>query len=127
MDRIDIHTEVPSVRFRELTDERRGEGSVDIKARVDLARGAQKERFKESGLFANANMNTRDIKKHCAVDRESKKILEFAVERLSLSARAYTRILKVARTIADLDGSGAINKDHISEAVQYRSLDRPVC
>ncbi len=126
LDRIDIHTEVPSVRFRELTDERRGEGSIDVKARVDRARDAQKERFKDAGVFANAHMSSRDIKKHCAVDLKSKSILENAVDKLSLSARAYTRILKVARTIADLDGSETINKEHISEAVQYRSLDRPV-
>ena len=81
LDRIDIHTEVPSVRFRELTDERRGESSIDVKARVDRAREAQKDRFKEAGIFANAHMSSRDIKKHCAIDLKSKKILESAVDK----------------------------------------------
>ena len=100
--------------------------SFDVKKRVDRARAVQKERFKSLKIFSNAAMASRHIKKFCALDDASKALLEKAVERLGLSARAYTRILKVARTIADLDGAVDINASHLSEAIQYRTFDRQV-
>jgi len=124
LDRIDIHSDVPAVRFKELSGERSGDRSEVVKARVDCARQRQYERFKERGIHSNAQMGTKDIKEHCALDAEGRKLLELAVERLGLSARAYTRILKVARTISDLDGTAAIETRHLSEAIQYRTLDR---
>ncbi len=129
LDRIDIHCDVPAVRFRELTGVSTGESSADVKARVNAARALQAERFrnKKKGLiFSNSAMSARDIKTYCEVGADSKRLLETAVERLGLSARAYTRVLKVARTIADLDGEEALKSAHISEAIQYRTLDRPV-
>jgi magnesium chelatase family protein len=124
MDRIDIHSDVPAVRFKELSDERCGDRSATVKERVDRAREKQAERFKDRKIHSNSQMNTKDIKEHCALDEECKKLLELAVERLGLSARAYTRILKVSRTISDLDGASVIEPRHISEAIQYRTLDR---
>jgi len=129
LDRIDIHCDVPAVRFRELTDISVGESSADVKARVNAARSIQAERFrrkKRKAIFSNSAMSTRDIKAYCEVSTDSKRLLETAVERLGLSARAYTRVLKVARTIADLDGEQRLKTSHISEAIQYRTLDRPV-
>ncbi|MDX1272402.1 YifB family Mg chelatase-like AAA ATPase [Bizionia paragorgiae] len=125
LDRIDIHIEVTPVPFEKLSDERKGESSVDIRKRVTLARSLQTERFKESlAVHYNAQMNTKQIRKYCVLDEASKGLLKTAMERLNLSARAYDRILKVSRTIADLEGVEAINGSHISEAIQYRSLDR---
>ncbi|MBW7957360.1 MAG: YifB family Mg chelatase-like AAA ATPase [Deltaproteobacteria bacterium] len=124
LDRIDIHCEVPAVRFRELSGSRSGETSADIKNRVDKARAAQAERFKGLGIYSNSRLTARLVRKFCESKGEVSKLLETAVERLGLSARAYTRVLKVARTIADLDGSEAILSHHVSEAIQYRSLDR---
>jgi len=129
LDRIDIHCDVPAVRFRELTGVSTGENSEVVKARVNAARARQAERFKKKKkglIFSNSAMTSRDIKTYCEVDTDSKRLLETAVERLGLSARAYTRVLKVARTIADLDGEEALKLAHISEAIQYRTLDRPV-
>jgi len=129
LDRIDIHCDVPAVRFRELTDISVGESSADVKARVNAARSIQAERFrkkKRGAIYSNSRMSTRDIKTYCEVDEHSKRLLETAVERLGLSARAYTRVLKVARTIADLDNEQSLKTSHISEAIQYRTLDRPV-
>lgn len=126
LDRIDMHCEVPAVRFRELTGTKAAEPSVDIKTRVDVARHIQTERFRGKKIFFNSRMGSRHIKKYCEVDGESKGLLEAAVTRLGISARAYTRILKVARTIADLDGVSSIEPHHVSEAIQYRTLDRPV-
>jgi len=129
LDRIDIHCDVPAVRFRELTDKSVGESSADVKARVDRARSLQAGRFgsgKSGTIFSNSRMGTREIKKYCEVSEDSKRLLETAVERLGLSARAYTRVLKVARTIADLDNEEALKTSHIAEAIQYRTLDRPV-
>jgi magnesium chelatase family protein len=125
LDRIDIHIEVTPVPFEKLSEERKGEGSVEIRKRVTAARELQTERF--SGLelvHHNAQMSTKQIREHCKLDGASMQLLKNAMERLNLSARAYDRILKVARTIADLENSEDVNGNHIGEAIQYRSLDR---
>ncbi|APQ18665.1 YifB family Mg chelatase-like AAA ATPase [Maribacter hydrothermalis] len=125
LDRIDIHTEVTPVPFEKLSEERKGEGSVEIRKRVTAARELQTARFEElENVHYNAQMNTKQIRQYCKLDEKSKSLLKNAMERLNLSARAYDRILKVARTIADLGGDAVLNGDHISEAIQYRSLDR---
>ncbi len=125
LDRIDIHIEVTPVPFEKLSEDRTGESSVDIRKRVTAARERQTERFAESNsVHYNAQMNTKQIRKHCELDEASKGLLKTAMERLNLSARAYDRILKVSRTIADLEGVVTINGSHISEAIQYRSMDR---
>ena len=125
LDRIDIHIEVPAVPFQKLADMKEGEPSKDIQARVQKAREVQLSRFnKSANLFANAQMESQDIKAHCGLDNESSELLRTAMDKLGLSARAYDRILKVSRTIADLDRKIKIDSGHISEAIQYRSLDR---
>jgi len=125
LDRIDIHIEVTPVPFDKLSEERRGESSVDIRKRVTIARDIQTARFSESQkIHYNAQMGVKQIRKYCALDDVSKELLKTAMERLNLSARAYDRILKVSRTIADLEGAESIKGNHISEAIQYRSLDR---
>ena len=125
LDRIDIHIEVTPVPFEKLSDERKGESSVDIRKRVTKARELQTKRFEDSEVVHyNAQMNTKQIRKHCKLDDTSMQLLKTAMERLNLSARAYDRILKVSRTIADLEGASSIQSSHISEAIQYRSLDR---
>jgi magnesium chelatase family protein len=124
LDRIDIHIEIPAIKYKELTDSKEAESSAAIKARVEKARAMQRERFKPEGIFCNAKMNTRLIKKHCALEEEAKELLKLAMAELGLSARAYDKILKVSRTIADLTGSEVIKPEHVSEAVQYRSLDK---
>ncbi len=125
MDRIDIHIEVPAVPFHQLSEKADGESSESIQLRVQEAREVQLSRFKKSdNLFANAQMESRDLKIHCGLDRESGELLKTAMDKLGLSARAYDRILKVSRTIADLDKKEKIDSGHISEAIQYRSLDR---
>ncbi|MCB0473483.1 MAG: ATP-binding protein, partial [Flavobacteriaceae bacterium] len=125
LDRIDIHIEVQAVPFDKLSDERRGEPSKAIRERVIKARELQTRRFEEvETVHYNAQMNTKQIRAHCALDEASKQLLKTAMERLNLSARAYDRILKVARTIADLDAAESVSSQHISEAIQYRSLDR---
>lgn len=125
LDRIDIHIEVTPVPFEKLSDDHKTESSVDIRKRVTAAREIQTKRFKDSDkVHYNAQMNTKQIRKHCKLDDSSMQLLKVAMERLNLSARAYDRILKVARTIADLEASENINGNHISEAIQYRSLDR---
>ncbi len=124
MDRIDIHVEVPAVPYKDLRGETDAESSEEIRARVTAARERQSERFKRTKIYSNAQMISRHIKKHCKIDETSCNILESAIDKLGLSARAYNRILKIARTIADLDGESDIRVDHISEAVQYRNLDR---
>ena len=126
LDRIDIHIDVPRVSYQELINDRSEEGSLAIRTRVTEARHRQMERFKTYGIYVNAQMQNRHIKIFCPVNRESGDLLESAVERLGLSARAYNRILKIARTIADLSGADSIGTDHIAEAIQYRSLDRRV-
>ncbi len=125
MDRIDIHIDVPAVHYRELSSAYDGEHSERIRQRVQQARGVQETRFEQMNqVFCNAHMNTKHIKQICRLSAQCQSLLETAMERLGLSARAYTRILKVSRTIADLAGSHDIQPEHVSEAIQYRSLDR---
>jgi len=124
LDRIDLHIEVPPLRYRELAGEGGGEPSAVIRERVKRARHIQQERFKKTKIFCNAHMTGRQIRRYCQVGEGGQRLLEAAMERLGLSARAYDRILKVARTIADLEGSEAIRPEHLAEAIQYRSLDR---
>jgi magnesium chelatase family protein len=124
MDRIDIHIEVPAVKYRDLTGESSGEDSETIKRRVNRARDVQRERFSGKRLYCNAQMASRHLKKYCQIGEDSKTLLEQAIDKLGLSARAYTRILKIARTIADLEKVEMVGPGHISEAIQYRSLDR---
>jgi len=126
LDRIDIHIDVPAVRFRELVGDTPfdAEDSATIRQRVIAARERQRERLGGDGIFANAAMTPRLIRKFCRIDADSEAMLERAMARLGLSARAYDRILKVSRTIADLNGSDEIQSSHVSEAVHYRSLDR---
>ncbi len=125
LDRIDIHIEVQPVPFEKLSEKRKGESSCTIRERVTKAREIQTTRFKQSKTtHYNAQMTVKQIRANCTLDAVSMNLLKVAMERLNLSARAYDRILKVARTIADLDSSKKILSDHISEAIQYRSLDR---
>lgn len=124
LDRIDLHIEVDSVDYEELTHFKLEESSAEIKKRVNKARSVQLQRFKNSGIYSNAKMNEKEFKEYCGLDKASTDILEIAFKKLNLSARAYNRILKVARTIADLDGKENIEKQHILEAIQYRSLDK---
>ena len=125
MDRIDLHVEVLPVPYNELSDIRRGEPSSEIRKRVVAARKIQEERFAEyPTIYSNAQMTTKLLQQYCGLDQRSHEALHNAMRRLGLSARAYDRILKVARTIADLDGSESIGYDHLSEAINYRSLDR---
>lgn len=125
MDRIDLHIEVPAVKYRELASKENGERSASIRERVTTARRLQAARFAgRKGLYANADMQSRDIREFCQVDATGEELLRMAITRLGLSARAYDRILKVARTIADLAGAHAIQPEHLGEAIQYRSLDR---
>jgi len=125
LDRIDIHIEVTPVPFDKISDERTAESSHEIRKRVITARAIQTERFITSEkVHYNAQMTVRQIREYCKLSDESKSLLKGAMEKLNLSARAYDRILKVARTIADLDKQESILPHHISEAIQYRSLDR---
>ncbi|TMU56700.1 YifB family Mg chelatase-like AAA ATPase [Flagellimonas algicola] len=125
LDRIDIHIEVAPVPFEKLTNDQKAESSLEIRRRVMNARDIQTMRFQNlETVHYNAQMNTKQIRQHCMLTLETKELLRSAMERLNLSARAYDRILKVARTIADLEGNIEISSSHISEAIQYRSLDR---
>jgi len=125
LDRIDLHVEVPPVRFREIAGDRIGETSAQIRDRVVVARRRQHDRFRHKPrITCNARMGTRELKECCELDEVTRELLKHAMADLNLSARAYDRILKVARTIADLAGGEKILSDHISEAIQYRSLDR---
>ena len=125
LDRIDIHVEVPAVRYGELVTKKGGESSASIRSRVVSARSTQAHRFAgHSGLYCNADMSAKEIKEFCSIDSGGSELLKIAMNKLGLSARAYDRILKVARTIADLAGSERIAVEHLGEAIQYRSLDR---
>jgi len=137
LDRIDIHIEVPAVQYKELRGGAAAEGSAEIRARVLKARERQHARFLESGarsdgnsrtasraIFANAQMSTQQIRTYCELSSDAERMLERAMQQQGLSARAHDRILKVARTIADLDAAEGIAVKHIAEAIQYRTLDR---
>lgn len=125
LDRIDLHVEVPQVKFREISSEEQGEPSAAIRERVNAARQIQHQRFADRPkITCNARMGPRELKQYCALDNASMEMLKFAMADLNLSARAYDRVLKVARTIADLANSERILTDHLGEAVQLRSLDR---
>lgn len=123
MDRIDMHIEVDNVTYDDLRSDVLEESSAEVKARVDKAREIQLKRFENTGIFGNAKMNDQQLKEYCQLDEYSDIILRSAFDKLKLSARAYNRILKVARTIADLEGSELITDDHIIEAISYRTLD----
>ncbi len=124
LDRIDIHIEVPAVPYKELSADYTGEKSEDIRLRVVATRDVQLGRFQGEKIYCNGQMKTRHIKKYCRLKEDALSLLEAAMQKLGLSARAYARILKLSRTIADLEGSEAIGSHHISEAIQYRTLDR---
>ncbi len=125
LDRIDIHVEVPAVKYKELSSHTKGETSAEIRKRVVTARKIQQKRFeKENHIFNNADMGTKEVREYCKLDTAGSELLKMAMTKLGLSARAYDRILKVSRTIADLEGEENILPRHVSEAIQYRSLDR---
>jgi len=124
LDRIDIHIEVPSVKYKDLSDESSGEKSEIIRGRVKAARDIQLKRFKETGIFSNSQMSYRMVRKYCKLGQSSMDLLKRAISELGFSARCYDKILRVSRTIADLEGKQNIETDHVSEAIQYRSLDR---
>lgn len=124
--RIDIHIEVPAVPYKELSADYSGEKSDFIRGRVVKARDLQLERLKGDKIYCNGQYKTRHIKKYCKLTNDAQSLLDTAMQKLSLSARAYTRIVKVSRTIADLENSEDIHSHHISEAIQYRTLDRGV-
>ncbi|CAH2032272.1 YifB family Mg chelatase-like AAA ATPase [Trichlorobacter ammonificans] len=126
LDRIDLHVEVPAVAYRDLSGNQPAESSAAIAGRVQSARQIQQQRFQGTKVHCNAQMNARLIKKHCELDADGHRMLELAGDKLGFSARSYSRILKVARTVADLDGSAAIRTPHLAEAIQYRNLDRKV-
>ena len=124
LDRIDIQVEVPGVKFRDVAARIEGESSARIRARVIKARERQRHRFKGKEISTNAQMGVQEVKEYCPVDSQSRELLEMAVDRLGFSARAYNRILKVSRTIADLEGAEEISPVHVSEAIQYRMMDK---
>jgi magnesium chelatase family protein len=124
LDRIDIHVEVPAVPYKDLSEDFCGESSDIIRSRLQHVSQIQNQRFKKDSIYSNANMQSKHTRKYCILDKDAQDIIETAMHKLGLSARAYTRILKVSRTIADLSRSGNINAEHISEAIQYRTLDR---
>ena len=119
-----LNCSILSVKYTNLQSNKKQETSAQIKQRVDKARQIQRKRYKEYNIFSNSELTPSLIEKFCKLNTESEKLLQIAFERLGLSARAYTRILKVARTIADLEGTNEIETRHVSEAIQYRSLDR---
>jgi magnesium chelatase family protein len=115
---------VPAVPYKDLMQESYAEPSKDIRRRVSGARQIQSRRFARTKIFCNAKMSSRHIRTHCKIDDASRRLLESAIDKLGLSARAFNRVLKIARTIADLEGEQSVQVDHISEAIQYRNLDR---
>jgi magnesium chelatase family protein len=124
LDRIDLHIEVPRISHRELSTDDEAENSESIRARVERARQVQRERFAGSNTLCNAAMKPRQLRKFCALNEAGQQLMEMVTDRLGFSARTYTRLLKVARTIADLEGCEQIQQSHLAEAIQYRSLDR---
>jgi magnesium chelatase family protein len=126
LDRVDIHIEVPAVQYKELRGGAAAEGSAEIRTRVMAARERQRERFKKFGekIYSNAQMTTRQVRAYCGLGPDAKRLLERAMQQQGLTARAHDRILKVARTIADLDGAESLRVAHLVEAIQYRTLDR---
>jgi magnesium chelatase family protein len=126
LDRIDIHIEVPAVQYKELRGSAAVEGSAQIRARVMVSRERQRQRFKQHGekIYANAQMTTRQIRAYCELSADAERLLERAMQQQGLTARAHDRILKVARTIADLEGAEGLSVAHLAEAIQYRTLDR---
>jgi magnesium chelatase family protein len=126
LDRIDLHVEAPALSLADLRSEKPGEPSAPLRQRVETARARQHARFAATRTTSNARMSQAQIRRHCAIDAALGDLLQHAMEQLSLSARAYDRILKVARTIADLAGVEKIERSHLLEAIQYRSLDRTV-
>lgn len=124
LDRIDIHIEVKPVEYKKISAKTKGETSKEIRERVNKARKIQLERYKGLDIYSNSELTPGLIEKFCELDNSSKEILKIAFERLGLSGRAYGRILKVARSIADLDEEKNIKSEHIAEAIQYRNLDR---
>jgi len=124
LDRIDIHVDVPRVAYRDLRDRRPGEGSTAMREQVAAAREVQRLRFGTDGTASNARMTNRQIQKHCGIDVETESLLERAMAQQAFSARSYTRILKVARTIADLAAADRIRLEHVAEAIQYRTAER---
>lgn len=124
LDRIDIHVEVPRLNEDELMGVPKGDSSSDIRRRVISSRARQQERYIGTGIFANASMQSRHIRKYCSLDGSAKEMLKTAISQLGLSARAYDRILKLSRTIADLADSEGIEMEHVAEAIQFRTLDR---
>lgn len=125
LDRIDIHIEVQAVKYHDLSSNKKGEASSSIRDRVIFARKKQNTRFKETEhIYNNADMGSKEVREYCNLDESGSNLLKMAMTKLGLSARAYDRILKVSRTIADLDNSDGILPNHVSEAIQYRSLDR---
>lgn len=124
LDRIDIQIEVTEVKYQKLESNSKIESSKEIQKRVNVARQIQRKRYQNENIYSNSELTPQLIEKYCKIDTESKRILQIAFEKLGFSARAYGRILKVARTIADLAGSTEINKSHVAEAIQYRSLDK---
>jgi magnesium chelatase family protein len=124
LDRFDIHLEVSPIPFDKLTSQRNGESSSQMKEFVNRARNIQLERYKDQGIYNNAQLSSKNIEKYCSLTPSQIKMIKAAFKALSLSARAYDRILKLARTIADLDGLYKIQDHHLAEAIQYRSLDR---
>jgi magnesium chelatase family protein len=121
LDRIDIHIEVPRVEYDKLTDDRRGESSDAIRARVQAARDRQSARFAGTKLLSNADMAVREVKQYAPLDAEGQTLIQSAMRQLDLSARAYHRVLKLSRTIADLDSAADIKVHHLAEALQYRA------
>jgi magnesium chelatase family protein len=126
LDRIDIHIEVPALPFKDISDDRQREKSEAIRGRIGKARGIQIKRYDESGIYCNAQIKAKHLKKYCKINDASHSLIETAVTKFGLSTRAYSRILRVSRTIADLSNEENILPEHISEAIQYRSLDRRI-
>ena len=124
LDRFDIHVEVPTIKYEELEANVKSEKSKDIKKRVEAARQIQLDRYKDKKIYTNSNLAPADMEKYCHLTDDCKDILRNVFEKLGLSARAHDRIIKVSRTIADLEGKESIEVKHIAEAVRYRSLDK---